>query len=85
MEATYFVAAHAVLRLDGRYNFVIGNLTLAVLDEPTLNGLGLFKDQLLSSNGASPDVFGLLALAATLTGGLVEYIPHIIQRIFGEQ
>ena len=84
MQAS-LLQAFAVPRPDGRYNFTISNLTLAVLDETTLNGLGQFKDQLLSENGASPDVFGLLALSAMLNNGQVEYIPHNIQRIFGEQ
>jgi|GEM_PF-5920687 len=77
--------AFAVLRPDGRYNFIVSNLTLAILDEPTLNGLGQFRDQLLSEAGASPDVFGLLALSAMLNNGQVEYVPYNIQRIFGEQ
>ncbi len=41
MQASLF-KAFAVLRPDGRYNFTISNLTLAVLDEPSLNGLGQF-------------------------------------------
>ncbi len=84
MQAS-LLQAFAVLRPDGRYNFTISNLTLSVLDQPTLNGLGQFKDQLLSEAGASPDVFGLLALSAMLNNGHVEYIPYNIQRIFGEQ
>lgn len=84
MQAS-LLQAFAVLRPDGRYNFTISNLTLAVLDEPTLNGLGQFKSQLLSEAGASPDVFGLLALSAMLNNGQVEYIPHNLRRIFGEQ
>lgn len=77
--------AFAALRPDGRYNFTISYLTLAVIDEQTLMGLGHYREQLLSIAGASPDVFGLLMLASILTGGQVEYIPHNIQRIFGEQ
>ena len=84
MQAS-LLQAFAVPRPDGRYNFTISNLTLAVLDETTLNGLGQFKDQLLSENGTSSDVFGLLALSAMLNNGQVEYIPYNIQRIFGEQ
>ena len=84
MQAS-LLQAFAVPRPDGRYNFTISNLTLAVLDETTLNGLGQFKDQLLSENGTSSDVFGLLALSAMLNNGQVEYVPHNIQRIFGEQ
>ena len=84
MQAS-LLQAFAVLRPDGRYNFTISNLTLAVLDEPTLNGLGQFKEQLLSRAGASPDVFGALPLAAALSGGQVEFIAENIQRVFGEQ
>ncbi len=79
------MTARAILRPDGRYNFTVSNLTLVVLDETTLNGMGEFKGQLLSQAGANPDVFGALSLAAMMTGGQVEYLTENIKRVFGEQ
>ena len=76
--------ASVQLRPDGRYNFVVENLTLAVIDQQTLDGLGNFKAQLLNGQ-ANPDVFGALSLTATMVGSQVEYIHGNIRRVFGEQ
>ena len=77
--------AQVIRRPDGRYNFTVEQITLAVLDERLLDGLGEFKIQLLSPQGANPDVFGALPLAAALTGGKVEYLAENVRRVFGEQ
>ncbi len=73
----------ARLRPDGRYNLVVTWLTVAVIDQATLDGLGKYKAQLLGA-GSSLDVFGLLSIAAAASGGQVEYTAHA-RRVFGEQ
>ena len=56
-----------------------------MLDETVQQALGLSQEQLTDQNGVNPDLFGVLALVAMLTGGKVEYLPENVRRALEEQ
>lgn len=74
--------ARLIPRQDGKFDLIIGDLPLLTIEEKALPQLGDHLAELLSPEGGTENLFGVVVLAAGVSESRLEVHYDNIQRLF---